>query len=283
MLRPASQRLMLSLSRPSLARPLSSTAQLSIRVKHADGSKTSPSTDTAGSSKPPSPAPAPSSPPPKTTTPRSADPVVNKASDAAPHPAPSSGPVTPPPQPKSTPAPKPAAVPETPAESVEEPSDFSKLPSLDVDSEMARLTEPEPEPEPAQKEGAAGASGTGPKARRTGAGRKEYATSVEKQRRAMLRYGIGALVLGGVAAAYFTEGEKVQKEGEAAVGGFERLKNNASEFLDVSRGSARSLEMTHVDREERLMADLQQASVQDASAGPAAASPSATVHAPDRP
>lgn len=233
MLRPASQRLMLSLSRPSLARPLSSTAQLSIRVKHADGSKTSPSTDTAGSSKPPSPAPAPSSPPPKTTTPRSADPVVNKASDAAPHPAPSSGPVTPPRQPQSTPAPKPAAVPETPAESVEEPSDFSKLPSLDVDSEMARLADPEPEP--AQKEGAAGASGTGPKARRTGAGRKEYATSVEKQRRAMLRYGIGALVLGGVAAAYFTEGEKVQKEGEAAVGGFERLKNNASEFLDVSR------------------------------------------------
>jgi import inner membrane translocase subunit TIM50 len=151
-----------------------------------------------------------------------------------------SGPVSPEPEPKSTPAPKPASpLEETATQGVEEPNDFSKLPSLDVDSEMARLAEPEPEAE--KKDGAAGAASTGPRARRTGAGRKEYVSSVEKQRRAMLRYGIGALVLGGVAAAYFAEGEKVQKEGEAKVGGLERLKNNASEFLDVSWRAEHSL------------------------------------------
>ena len=63
--------------------------------------------------------------------------------------------------------------------------DLSKLPSLDIEPGAAL-------PEPGKVEG-----------RRTGAGRKEYVSSIERQRRAYFRYGLGALVLGGLGAVYF--------------------------------------------------------------------------------
>ena len=110
----------------------------------------------------------------------------------------------------------------------EELKDFSKLPSLDVDSEMARLAEPEPEP--VKKEGET----TGARPKRTGAGRKEYVSSIEKKRRQLLRISLGALVVGGLGAVYFGGEEKAKAAGEPSVGGFERLKQNTNEFLDVS-------------------------------------------------
>jgi len=65
--------------------------------------------------------------------------------------------------------------------------DLSKLPSLDIDA--AALPEPESQ---------------GGERRRTGAGRKEYVSSIERQRRAYLRYGLGAMVLGGLWAVYYS-------------------------------------------------------------------------------
>jgi len=121
-----------------------------------------------------------------------------------------------------------APTPQAEQPETEELKDFSKLPSLDVDSEMARLAEPEPEP--VKKDGQA--SGARPK--RTGAGRKEYVSSIEKKRRQLLRISLGALVVGGLGAVYFGGEEKAKVEGEPSVGGFERLKRNANEFLDVS-------------------------------------------------
>ena len=62
--------------------------------------------------------------------------------------------------------------------------DLSKLPSLDIDPRVAL-----PEPEGGERQ-------------RTGAGRKDYVSSIERQRRAYLRYGLGALVIGGLYAVY---------------------------------------------------------------------------------
>lgn len=103
-----------------------------------------------------------------------------------------------------------------------------------MDSELAQLAEPAKEKTEGEAGSSAGASGTTGAKRRTGAGRKDYVSSIEKQRRAMLRYSIGALVLGGLGVAYFGSGESVEKAGGTSVGGWERLKNNANDFLDVS-------------------------------------------------
>lgn len=216
MLRTISRRLIASsLSRPVAVRPISTTGVRYIKIKHADGTKTSPPSPSDAQSPLPSPAERPSSPPPeKTTPPPPSDPVIS----------------TPPSSSTSTAPSAPAAEPIAPEEPVEELKDFSKLPSLDVDSELARLAQPEKEDDKSK----AGSAGPGGAKRRTGAGRKEYVSSIEKQRRAMLRYGIGALVVGGVAAALFGGEAEVAKEGEPKVGTIERLKNNANEFFDVS-------------------------------------------------
>lgn len=224
MLRLASQRLFAA-SRQPISRPLSSSAPLFIRVKHVDGSKTSPSPKSEVEPTPagqPTPAPNPSHPPPNISTPPPAfEPTVQKAGAATATSVPASGSV----ETASTPAEQPE---------VEELKDFSKLPSLDVDSEMARLAEPEPEP--VKKEGE-----TGARSKRTGAGRKEYVSSIEKQRRQFLRISLGALLVGGLGAVYFGGEEKPTVAGEPSVGGFERLKQNTNEFLDVSKFGMMSL------------------------------------------
>lgn len=69
------------------------------------------------------------------------------------------------------------------------------LPSLDIDPEVAL-------PEPV-KEG----EGAGGK-RRTGAGRKEYVSSIERQRKMWARMGLGAAAVGALGAAYYaSQGE----------------------------------------------------------------------------
>jgi hypothetical protein len=51
----------------------------------------------------------------------------------------------------------------------------------------------------------------------------------------MLRYGIGALVLGGLGFAYFGGGQPApEKAGEPSPGGLDRIKNNLNDFMDVS-------------------------------------------------
>ncbi len=215
MLRTISHRLLAQSAPRAAFRPLSSSSVRYIKIKHADGTKTSPPSPSDSQYQSPSPAERPSSPPKETATtpPPLSEPVINTASPSTPPPTTSAG---------ST-----APVEET---VVEEIKDFSKLPSLDVDSEMARLAEPAPESNKPKD----GQQTTGAR-RRTGAGRKEYVSSIEKQRKAMLRYSIGALVIGGLAVTFFGAGEgEAVKEGEPQVGTFERVKNNVNEFLDVS-------------------------------------------------
>lgn len=246
MLRIASQRLLTGSSRSTAIRNISNSPVRFIKIKHQDGStnrpsnpsdstsKTSPSisatTQRPASPSASSPAEKPSSPPvdsPKKAAASSEpfEPIINKATEPAPRTVASSGAVDEPVSPAT----------ETPAEEI----DYSKLPSLNVDSELAQLAEPAKEKVEdeagAGSSAGAGAGSTSGKtgARRRGAGRKEYVSSIERQRRAMLRYGIGALVIGGLGAAYFG-GAETEKAGAPSVGGWERLKNNANEFLDVS-------------------------------------------------
>ncbi|KAK8844795.1 hypothetical protein IAR55_006645 [Kwoniella newhampshirensis] len=93
--------------------------------------------------------------------------------------------------------------------------DFSQLPSLDIDPEASL---PEPQPEEGEK-------------KRTGAGKKEYVSSMEKSRRMWIRAGYGALIVGGLGAVYTVGG---QKQGEAAnsEGPIANFKNNMSELFD---------------------------------------------------
>jgi import inner membrane translocase subunit TIM50 len=72
------------------------------------------------------------------------------------------------------------------------------LPSLDIDPEIAL---PEPSKESQGGEGAGGK-------KRTGAGRKEYVSSIERQRKMWARMGMGAAALGALGAAYYaSQGE----------------------------------------------------------------------------
>jgi import inner membrane translocase subunit TIM50 len=80
--------------------------------------------------------------------------------------------------------------------------DFSKLPSLDIDQSVA-LPEPEAEGE-----------GEGQR-KRTGAARKEYVSSIERQRKMWTRVGLAGLALGGLGAVYYAgqaEGAAVSVE-----------------------------------------------------------------------
>ena len=153
---------------------------------------------------------------------------------------------------------------------------MSKLPSLDVDSELARLAEPEPEPE--SKTGA-GAGEGGKGKRGPSAGRKEYVTSIERQRRAALRWAIGGIVLGGLGVLYYGGDDKAAQagpEGAPTVGAFERIKNNAAEFFDVRSSIFQS-------RDGPLTSGLQQTRFHQAPPRPSSCPTPAPIHSSDRP
>ena len=81
---------------------------------------------------------------------------------------------------------RPTAAAPTPFEAdLPDQPDITKLPSLDIHPEAAL-----PTPEDRQNE-------------RTGAGRREYVSSIERQRRMLLRGTLGILAIGGVAAAVY--------------------------------------------------------------------------------
>ncbi|CAD6564449.1 MAG: mitochondrial inner membrane protein required for protein import [Tremellales sp. Tagirdzhanova-0007] len=95
------------------------------------------------------------------------------------------------------------------------------LPSLDIDPSASL-------PQPNAEEGG--------ERRRTGAGRKEYVSSIERQRRAYFRFGLGALILGGVGAVWWSGREDdttLQTEGGVS-GHLTRVRTNFSELFDVN-------------------------------------------------
>ncbi|KAL1407278.1 mitochondrial inner membrane protein required for protein import [Vanrija albida] len=113
------------------------------------------------------------------------------------------------------------------AEPVPETPDLSKLPSLDIDPEAnpnASIAEPKAE---AKGKGEGGAAGGDKKSRP----RKEYVSSIERQRRFMSRLGLGALLVGGVGTAYYLGQQK--GESEASGNPWENFKRNFSELSDV--------------------------------------------------
>ncbi|RXK42686.1 hypothetical protein M231_00242 [Tremella mesenterica] len=93
--------------------------------------------------------------------------------------------------------------------------DLSKLPSLDIDPEAAL-------PEPSQDKNETN--------QRTRAGKKEYISSIDRQRRMWVRIGMTSLVIGGLGAAWYID----QKDGEMTnTTHWTRFKTNLSEMLDV--------------------------------------------------
>lgn len=95
---------------------------------------------------------------------------------------------------------------------------------MDIDPDVAL-----PEPKNEGEEG-------GPR-ERTGASRKEYVSSMERQRRMYLRVLLGAALAGGLGGAYYLgkADESVEAVAEGGVGGhMNRLKTNVSEMFDVS-------------------------------------------------
>ncbi|WVQ94093.1 hypothetical protein IAU59_001171 [Kwoniella sp. CBS 9459] len=226
MLRQASARLLAPALRSY--RPLSTSSPTLIKIRSSKPSPSSSSSSPSGpsSSKPaqPSPAEGPPTPPENITSPPPFEPTSTSPSPASP--------VTPPPiaETEPTSAPEiPLTPPEPPAPTTEPtaeatdaaPTDYSKLklPSLDIDPE-AQPSIAEPEPSKAEEE-----------QRRTGAGKKEYVSSMEKRRKMWIRYGYGALLVGGVAAIYAQGGGQ---EGQTENKGnfISDFKQNMSDLLD---------------------------------------------------
>ncbi|ORX35097.1 hypothetical protein BD324DRAFT_582622 [Kockovaella imperatae] len=98
--------------------------------------------------------------------------------------------------------------------------DLRDLPSLNIETvtESARIEERKRE----------GEGSEGPK--RTGAGRKQYVSSIERQRRMWLRYGTGGLVVSGIAYALF---QGATDDGVSIDGQWKRFKASLSETFDV--------------------------------------------------
>ncbi|OCF34942.1 mitochondrial import inner membrane translocase subunit TIM50 [Kwoniella heveanensis BCC8398] len=222
MLRQASTRLFTPALRSY--RPLTTTSPALIKVRSSKPSGSSSSSQPAKPAQP-SPAERPPTPPDNITSPPPFEPTATSPSPATPvtHPPisenePTSAPEVPltPPEPPATSATEPAA---EAADAT--PTDYSKLklPSLDIDPE-AQVSIAEPEPTKAEEE-----------QRRTGAGKKEYVSSMEKRRRMWIRYGYGALLVGGVAAIYAQGGSQ---EGQAESKGnfISDFKQNMSDLLD---------------------------------------------------
>ena len=206
MLRTASYRL-LAASRP-LARPISTSRPTFIRVRHPAS---------PDQSAQPSPAEKPRAVPENITPPPPFEPEVNRPAAQEP-----SATATEPSEPVATDAT--SQVPLEPPEPPAQP-DLSKLPSLDIDPEaQVSIAEPE-QPSDAKAEGS----------KRTGAGRKEYVSSIERQRRLWLRLGLGGLVVGGLAAVYYADSKDPSAGaagGEGLSGHYNRLKNNFNEMMD---------------------------------------------------
>lgn len=189
MLRTASARILAR----APARHLSTTPALQVRIRSsANPSGTSNPNPTTSQ---PSPAEAPPAPPPETSDPSTFEPEVRQ-STPTPTQAPTSDTTTSPSPPSSesnTPLTPPAV-----EEEISAPKDGKyKLPSLDIDPEAAL-------PEPVKEEG----EGSGRK--RTGAGRKEYVSSIEKQRKMYARVGLGAAALAALGAAFYASQDEVR-------------------------------------------------------------------------
>ena len=193
---------------------------------------------------------APPSPPPETTDPQPFTPEVHQASPSAStqtqaDPAPVTGTGTASGS-GETNANTPLTPPAADVEEVQEPKDGKyTLPSLDIDPEVAL-------PEPTKAEDGEGGSGG---RRRTGAGRKEYVSSIERQRKMMVRLGMGALAVGALGAAWYASqgevsqillphtahtgmvalirGRKLTRQTDDTTSSWQRLKTNTSEMLDV--------------------------------------------------
>lgn len=186
MLRQSTYRLLSSTPRSS--RLISTTAPSFIRIR------TQPSE--------PSPAERPPPVPENVNPSQPFEPEVSKPvgttkaveTQEAEEPAPAGTPLTPP-QPEvvsgktQSAASAASAAPE--AEAHVENTDYSKLPSLDIDPEAAAI------PEPAAGKDQETESGG---RKKTGAGKKEYVSSQEKSRRMWIRAGYGALAVGAVGA-----------------------------------------------------------------------------------
>lgn len=223
MLRTISHRL-LATSRPVLqkpCRPLSSSSVLYVKIRHADGSTNRPPNDNASGpstskntskADPPSPAERPPAPPANAKSAPTFEPKVSQNSQAKITPevplatsTPTKGPNTPltPPAPSSRSAPSTAAATTSaaktdkdavkPVEIDDDDIDLTGLPSLDIDSEQARIDAPKEK---------AGEGQSGPR-QRTGAGRKEYVSSIERRRKALLRFTLAALLAGGIGVSVY--------------------------------------------------------------------------------
>lgn len=179
------------LSRAS-ARQISTTPALQIKIRSsAKPSGTSKSNPTSSSQ--PSPAEAPPAPPPETSDPPTFTPEVSQ-STPTPTQAPTPEATTPPTE-SNTPFTPPAV-----EEEISAPKDGKyTLPSLDIDPEAAL-------PEPVKEE----AEGSGKK--RTGAGRKEYVSSIERQRKMYARVGLGAASLLALGAAFYASQDEVSRQ-----------------------------------------------------------------------
>ncbi|WVR03091.1 hypothetical protein IAU60_000080 [Kwoniella sp. DSM 27419] len=217
MLRHAAARIVAPTIRSS--RPLSTTSPALIKVRSSKSATPSAPGPTPSPSQP-SPAERPPTVPDDITTPSPFEPIVSAPASGS---APRATTATPPSSSASEASAEPATqVPLTPPEPPAEPeipTDYSKikLPSLDIDPEaQAAIAEPEPEKTEDGK-------------KRTGAGRKEYVSSMEKRRKMWIRYGYGALLVGGVAAIYAQGGQ----EGSESKNGFiADFKTNMSDLLD---------------------------------------------------
>lgn len=207
MLRTCAARL---LTVPRSARPLSASAPSLIKVKRPEGAAPA--------------APAAPTPPPKAPKAPKSKPAAAAAADSAPAepPLPAAGATT------AGLADAQAAAYEAreareDAEAIPATPDLSKLPSLDIDPEAnPNASIAEPASEAKDKADAAGD--------RKGRPRKEYVSSIERQRRLMSRLGLTALLLGGVGTAYYLG----QQKGEENAGNvWDNFKRNFTELSDV--------------------------------------------------
>ena len=170
-------------------RQISTSPALQIKIRSSAKPTGTPKPNPTSSSQP-SPAEAPPAPPPETSDPSTFTPEVRQST-----PTPTQTPTpeaTTPPTESNTPLTPPAV-----EEEISAPKDGKyTLPSLDIDPEAAL-------PEPVKEE----SEGSGKK--RTGAGRKEYVSSIERQRKLYARVGLGAASLLALGAAFVASQDEV--------------------------------------------------------------------------